>query len=120
MIFLHITCGDHEWGFEVRDGFIPAVGDIITLWHAPPDEEANECVDAVVTKRQWNFASDFAEWNTVELTVRLKEPIPNGHIADSTEWPARDESKRRQQHAEELAAILRRCDRDKDSQQPPQ
>jgi hypothetical protein len=108
MPFLRISSQGREWGFEVSDGFIPAVGDTVTLWHAMPDEESDDCIDGVVTKRRWGFASDFRKEESVELDVELYSEIPDGHVADSTEWPSSEWSKRRAQLESDLERIRKR------------
>jgi hypothetical protein len=85
MTFLRFKAKSHEWGFDVPDGFIPAVGDTVTLWHAMPDDtegDTEDAIDGVVTKRRWGFASE----DCVELEVELEDELPEGHVADSTEW----------------------------------
>jgi hypothetical protein len=89
MPFLRI-CQDtaHEWGFRVPDYYVPSVGDILMLEYARPDEESEDVVRGVVVRRQFSFCSDFKEGNEIWCWVCLDEPIPDGYIADSTEWPA--------------------------------
>jgi hypothetical protein len=105
MPFLRFSAQGHEWGFEVADGFIPAVGDFVTLWHAMPDTESDDCIDGVVTKRTWGFASDFREEDCIFFDVDLESEIPSGHIADSTEWPSSEWSKRRAELEADLESI---------------
>ena len=96
MPFLRFYAGTHEWGFEVPDGFIPAIGDTVTLWHSMPDDTegyTEDAIDGVVTKRRWSFASDFRDWEFVEFEVALESDLPEGHVADSTAWPAAEWSK---------------------------
>ena len=107
MPFIRITIGKHEWGFNVSDGFIPAVGDRITLWHAPPDEYGNDMIDGTVVGRKWDFAPDVTEYEELDLIVNLDSPVPNGHIADSSEWPSEKDSERRAAFLDELANIKR-------------
>jgi hypothetical protein len=95
MPFLRFHAQKHEWGFEVPEGFIPSIGDTVTLWHALPDKEADDCIDGVVTKRSWGFASDFREEDCIVFEVKLESKVPEGHIADSTEWPSSEWSKRK-------------------------
>lgn len=105
MPFLRFNAQGHEWGFEVPDGFVPAVGDKVSLWHAPPDEESNDSVDGTIIERRWPFASDFKKWMDVEFEVELESPVPDGHVADSTAWPSETHSKRRKEHEKGLELI---------------
>jgi hypothetical protein len=103
MPFLRFSAQGHEWGFEVADGFIPAVGDFVTLWHALPDTESDDCIDGVVTKRRWVFASDLED--CISFDVNLESEIPSGHIADSTAWPSSQWSKLRAELEVDLERI---------------
>lgn len=102
-MFLRVCSSDHEWGFEVPDGCIPAVGDEIVLWYAIPDtEDTEEFTDGIVIKREWSWDFDNEEM-TVCLQVELNREIPEGYIADSPVWPSIEESKRKAEFDERLA-----------------
>ena len=110
MPFLRFNADNHEWGFDVPDGFIPSIGDTVTLWHAMPDDtegDTEDAIDGVVTKRRWGFASDFRDEECVEFEVALESELPEGYVADSTEWPASEWSKRKQELEAQLDRILR-------------
>lgn len=102
MPLLDIVAQGHEWGFEVSDGFIPAIGDTVSLWYATPgepedsDDRMDGVVSGIVTKREWCFATDFHEENRVFLYVKLHGKIPDDCVADSTEWPASERPRRNQ------------------------
>lgn len=107
MPFLRFHYAEHEWGFEVSHGFIPAVGDTVSLWYAEPDDDTGDTessIDGVIVNRRWGFASDFRNQECVEFDVRLESEIPEGCVPDSTEWPAAEWSKRKM----ELEAALER------------
>jgi hypothetical protein len=106
MPFLRFNAQGHEWGFDVPDGFIPAVGDKVSLWHAPPDEEADDCIDGLIVARRWSFASDFAEWLDIDFEVELESSVPDGHVADSTEWPSETHSERRKECEKDVERII--------------
>jgi len=112
MIFLNICEGKafgrrSQWGFWVPNGYIPAVGDTLTLWYAEPDQEADDSINAKVVQRIWGFASDFDENEeyTIDIIVELCAPIPEGCIPDSAAWPSREHSKRERELAEEIRKI---------------
>lgn len=98
MPFLRFQADKHEWGFEVDVGYIPAVGDTVLLGYGRPDEEANECVHGVITRRHWGFLPDYRQpeeiEEEIEFDVELESLIPNNYIADSTAWPAKEHSRR--------------------------
>lgn len=93
MPFLRFAVDDNdklEWGFHVPFGYIPSIGDTVNLRYGLPDMEVEDAVDAKVVKRKWGFASDYEIW----FVVTVKEQIPKGRIADSTEWPSSEHSAR--------------------------
>ena len=102
------TRGDDklEWGFTVPPGFIPCIGDHVSLWHALPDEEADDCVKGVIVKRHWGFASDFHEYECIDFEVELSSKIPVGRVADSTEWPSALWSRRQDMIQVQIDRIL--------------
>jgi len=110
MIFLNFATedGKHEWGFNAKEYYIPAVGDTVALWYGPPDKEDIDGIEAIVIERVWWFANDFREENRVSFTVRLKMPIPVGYMASSTEWPAITASERDKESQEELKRLKER------------
>lgn len=95
--FLHVysyNTGVYEWGFDVPDGYLPAVGDRITLPCATPnDTESNtkDFVSAIVMFRA--FEIDAREYS-VTLDVDLTREMPEGMVPDSKYWPAAEHSKR--------------------------
>ena len=102
MIFLRFEAegysGAYEWGFLVPHGYVPMIGDTVTLVVADPkpedgdwDEDSEYAIDAVVIKREFSFFTDCIsgpEGPQIWLKVELEEMIPRGLVAHSTEWPA--------------------------------
>ncbi len=107
MPFLRIGIDNHEWGFRVANGFIPAVGDRIELWYAQPDECANDYIGGTVVGRRWGFASDIDKYDDIWILVELDFPVPDGFVADSTEWPSEAYSERRAALLDDLIAITK-------------
>lgn len=107
MPFLRFTLGKYEWGFDVPHWCIPAVGDIVTLWHGLPDQESNDAIDCVVVQRQWPLSGDFEEYAEIWYEVETSEVIPDDHVADSTAWPSVEWSERKAEEEERLRRIWR-------------
>jgi len=107
MAFVRFTLGDLEWGFDVPDGYVPAVGDTVMLGIAERDTESDDAINATVVKRQWPFLSDWSEWKEIFIEVESDETIPSGWIADSTEWPSTEWSDRKRQFEDDLERMGR-------------
>ena len=113
--FVYFTSDDdkYEWGFYLDPCYIPSVGDEVYLSYGPPDKEAeNGCFPRVVSR--WvgvgDRDGDGLLWQAWHITVRLDEdnPIPEGCIADSDEWPCSEKSKRDEEHKEWLREFHRK------------
>ncbi len=110
MPFLHFTESNclHEWGFKVADGFIPAVNDVVELEFATPDQDQDGEIDsviAVILKRVFWFACSGKGDDSIECHVVLEHPIPDGCVANSRQWPAKEHSKRKRELEAELGQI---------------
>ena len=101
----------YEWGFYVPSGYVPAVGDIVSLWFAEPDTESGwdvdsqEPIDGKVIKRNFCFADDFEKRLEIWYVVKLENNPPHGLIAHSTEWPAYEKRKRDAELKQKLDSI---------------
>ncbi len=101
--FVRVSAGKHEWGYHLD--VLPGVGDTLFLDYGEPDELNDDGVFAVVTKRCFDFwiIDSGTELPTqVHLHVALEEPIPEGCIASSSDWPSETHSRRKQEQQDWL------------------
>jgi hypothetical protein len=108
MAFLHFQSQDkHEWGFNVPDALIPVVGDVVMLPYAEPDKECEDSVEAVVKSREWWYSDEEDSEPELFLNVELTEPMADGCVPSSSEWPATEHSLRAEQLKRDLESIRR-------------
>jgi hypothetical protein len=100
----------YEWGFH--SDLVPSVGDTIQLQVNPPNEPQpeGEMLRCVIISREWYFGhyyetGDYQE-DSVDFEVASNDPIPEGHIADSEEWPSETEHVREAEFQAHLKKII--------------
>jgi hypothetical protein len=109
MTFIHFqSLEKHEWGFRVPDVFMPVVGDVVMLPCAEQDQESEDWVKAIVKSREWWFSEIEDEDPELFFNVELMEPLPEGCVPSSSEWPATEHSLRAEELQRELESIRRR------------
>jgi hypothetical protein len=92
-----------EWGWHSE--VVPAVGDTLWLRVEVPDEEptGNHHLEATVIRRI--FPIDDEPEGEAWLTVHTASKIPEGHIANSPEWPSAEFGARMERLRRSLAQI---------------
>lgn len=106
MAFLRFKCQGHEWGFAAPSSIIPSIGDLVLLGYAIPDHDDTFFVEADVISRHLGCPDEFSDKDfEIHLSVKLREPIPDGFVANSPAWPSIEWTKRKQATEDMLARI---------------